>query len=223
MMPYVICLLAVLIPYNLVSAYDQHQQVFTHIYDHAIWGTNSNGEGFSGGGSLPQNCKSYIGFLQHFMQEYNITSVVDAGCGDWEFSRYIDWSGITYVGYDVVESVIQKNIEKFSNTNIHFRQGNILTLDLPPADLLLCKHVLQHLRNQDIIDFCKQLSKYKYCLITNEVNPKTLSSNNDDIAIGGGHKIDLSKAPFNIPGSSVLHFRIGTSVHQVFLVCNEDL
>jgi len=199
---------------------DEHERVFTWIYDTAVWGKNDQGEGFSGGGSRLANTGEYIAYLEKFMKDHNIKSVVDVGCGDWEFSRYIDWSGINYIGYDVVAHVIEKNRKSFGSSSIQFIHGNFLYVDLPEADLLLCKHVLQHLSNADIINFLKQLKKFKYCLITNEVNPETLSSLNPDIEIGGGRKVDLSKPPFNIFGEKVLSYRLGRPVHQVFLIDN---
>lgn len=197
-----------------------HEQVFTHIYNHAVWGRNDEGVGFSGGGSLIINTRQYITRLTQFMKEHAITSVVDAGCGDWEFSRYIDWTGIDYIGYDVVNHIIQKNQQRFGAPNIQFVHANFVTEDLPEADLLLCKHVLQHLPNRDIITFLKQIKKFKYCLITNEVYPQTLTSDNPDIEIGSCHKVDLSKPPFNIKGTKILNYNIEGGVHQVFLIDN---
>lgn len=203
-----------------------HQQVFTDIYTKGVWGSNDKGEGFSGGGSLLQNTKEYRAFLQQFMKTHSVRTVVDAGCGDWEFSRYIDWTGIQYLGFDVVAHVIQKDIERYGTSNIRFINANFLAIDLPAADLLICKHVLQHLSNQDIISFLPQLKKFKYCLITNQVDPDTLSGDNADTVVGGAHKIDLSKAPFNVAGKKVLTYciggpvRSGGSIHQVFLIDN---
>lgn len=202
------------------KAIDDHEKVFTSIYNQAIWGRNDEGQGFSGGGSLLSNTTAYIDLLVNFMETHNIRSVVDAGCGDWEFSKSINWDGIEYTGYDVVKHVIEKDRRLYGQSNIHFVHANFINTDLPPADLLLCKHVLQHLRNEDILKFLPQLKKFKYCLITNEVYPITLSSLNNNIAIGGGHKIDLSKPPFNIPGTKLLHYRIENGVHQVFFIDN---
>lgn len=199
---------------------DQHEQVFTHIYDHAVWGRNSEKVGFSGGGSLLKNARAYIDLLVPFMKEHNITSVVDAGCGDWEFSRFIDWTGIQYIGYDVVESVIEKNIKRYSSPNVTFIHANMLTEDLPPADLLLCKEVLQHLTNEDILSFLPQLKKYKYCLITNNVYTRTLSSDNPDCTMGQCRNIDLSQPPFNIKGKKLLNYKAYVGIHQVFLIDN---
>lgn len=199
---------------------DKHEKVFTEIYDKAIWGRNDQGVGFSGEGSLLLNTREYISFLEKFIKEYGITSVVDAGCGDWEFSRYVDWTGINYSGYDIVTQVIEKNKILFSSPTINFARANITTVDFPKADLLLCKEVLQHLPNEDILKFLQQIEKFKYCLITNEVDPKTLSSKNSDILIGRVHRVDLSCPPFNIEGKKVLNYTIGRGVHQVFLIDN---
>ena len=197
-----------------------HEHVFTEIYTNGVWGRNDRGEGFSGGGSLLQNTKKYIAFLEQFMRKHSIQTVVDAGCGDWEFSRYVDWRGVQYLGFDVVDHVIKKNRERFNAKNVNFVSGNFLAMDLPSADLLICKHVLQHLPNADILSFLPQLKKFKYCLITNEVDPQSLSSDDADISIGGGHKIDLSRPPFNIRGQKVLTYYIGGAAHQVFLIEN---
>ena len=84
---------------------------------------------------------------------HKIASVVDAGCGDWESTQALDWSGIDYRGYDIVGEVIAKNRKKYAAANIQFFAADILTEPLPPADLLICKHVLQHLPNRDVMKF----------------------------------------------------------------------
>lgn len=199
---------------------DEHERIFTDIYKNCIWGVNAAGEGFSGGGSLLENCRSYINLLQNVMLSFSIRTVVDAGCGDWEFSRHVDWSEVSYKGYDIVGAVIEKNRMQFSRPNIEFFQANFLKEPLPPADLLLCKHVLQHLTNQDIIEFIPKLKNYKYCLITNEIFISDVSNNNLDILIGGGRKVDLTKPPFNVKGTKLLTYHIGSSVHQVLFIDN---
>jgi len=204
----------------LADIQDHHEIVFTAIYNDAIWGRNDRGEGYSGGGSLWENAKIYIDFLQKFIKQYDIKTVVDAGCGDWECSRYIDWSQVQYMGYDVVAHIIKKDKERYGAPNISFIHGNFLTIDLPRADLLLSKHVLQHLSNEDILKFLPQLSKYKYCLITNAVDVDTLSSENVNIVTGGGQKIDLSRPPFNIFGIKILNYLAEGTMHQVFFIDN---
>lgn len=202
---------------------DLHEQKFTSIYQRGCWGRNAQGEGESGWGSKPDVCKEYMAFVQEFIREHAITSVVDAGCGDWLFSRYMDWTGVNYIGYDVVEWLITRNSATFANDHINFVHANFLKTDLPSADLLLCKDVFQHLCHADILGFIPQLKKFKYCLITNHVDAQSLSSGNFDSGIGEFHNIDITKAPFNLPGKAVLHYRVWNEVHQVVLIENKDL
>jgi hypothetical protein len=91
---------------------------------------------------------------------------------------------------------------------------------VPEADLLICKDVLQHLSNRDISIFLKKLSKFKYCLITNDVDPDTLSSYNQDIETGGYRTLDLRAYPFLVEAQSVLTYQSKTEVKQVLLIVN---
>jgi hypothetical protein len=82
--------------------------------------SQTNGVYGSGVGSLPINNIDYISFLRMFMERNDIRTVVDFGCGDWQFSRYIDWETVTYTGFDVVRAVIERNQSLFARDNISF-------------------------------------------------------------------------------------------------------
>lgn len=194
------------------------EEAFTEIYDLGIWGRNEKGEGTSGGGSSPQATELYRSFIERFIDHYNIQSVVDVGCGDWSFSQLINWENVNYMGYDVVKYLVEKNREKFTQSNIHFFHGDATTTDLPPADLLICKDVLQHLSNEDILSFIVQLPKFKYCLITNDVLPGTLTSSNPNIYSGSYREIDLTQPPFHLMGNIALIYIAGPNTKQVLMI-----
>src|SRR5882672_4828237 len=191
------------------------QQAFTDIYRQAIWGQNAQGAGRSGPGSTLRATLIYRTFLRQFMRDNDIRSVVDGGCGDWEFSQAIDWSGIDYKGFDIVESNITHHKEKHEKPNIQFFLGNLVELDLPPADLLICKHVLQHLPTRDVQIFLTQLTKYKHVLLTNSVNAKTMSAANSDSVVGGYRELDPTAPPFNLCGTKVLTYWDALHMQQV--------
>lgn len=199
------------------------ETAFTNIYKNKVWGTNEHGDGSSGGGSTLQQTTIYRNFLQNFLKAYDIKSVVDAGCGDWTFSRSMNWSGIDYIGVDVVKSVIDKNISFFEKPSVHFIHEDLLTAELPSADLLICKDVLQHLPNEAILKLISQFKKYKYCLITNDVDADIQSNNNFEIKIGQWRPIDLTCAPFFVDGVKLLSYRGNRSVRmkQVLFIRNE--
>jgi SAM-dependent methyltransferase len=195
-------------------------QIFSAIYENSVWGTNDQGEGHSGSGATMRATVVYRAYLQAFLREHQIRSVVDAGCGDWESTQAIDWTGVDYKGYDIVEAVITKDRARFSAPNIDFFVANVVDDNLPPADLLICKHVLQHLPNRDVIKFLRQLSKYKHTLLVNGVNPESFSAENRDIAVGEYRPLDPTKSPFGLTGKKVLTYWDGFHMHQVVHVHN---
>lgn len=189
------------------------EEVFTQIYSQGSW----DEKGFSASGSPIELMGDYVEFLQNFLDEYQIRSVVDVGCGDWAFSRYIDWSDIEYLGIDVVRYVVERNQNLFGGPSVSFMHGNAAAMELPKADLLICKDTFQHLSNQTIKQILRQMQKFKYCLFTDTVNPFTHSSMNRDIWDGGSHFLDLTKPPFNLKGKRVLLFS-SYSVKQTLLI-----
>src|SRR5271170_437160 len=95
-------------PPGLLGDTQNVRGVFETIYDKRVWG------GGSGIGSSPRMAGSYMNFLQAFLNNNAIRSVVDIGCGDWQFSQFINWGERTYLGIDVVASVIETNRRLFS-------------------------------------------------------------------------------------------------------------
>lgn len=197
-----------------------NEEVFTSVYTNAVWDRNEEGLGTSGPGSTLKTAQPYMEFLQKFLASNNIQSVADIGCGDWTFSKHVHWGDIQYTGYDVVKDVIEKNKIKFAKPTITFIHGDAVHLNLPSADLLLCKDVLQHLPLEDIQLFLTQLPKFKHCLITNDVD-YTLSSTNQQVQRGGYRTLDLTKPPFNLRGTKVLTYPAGNFIKQVLYIKNE--
>lgn len=194
------------------------EEVFSDIYAHSRWGTNGGDAATSGYGSTLDATQIYRTFLQRFLRDADIHSVVDAGCGDWEFSKEIDWRGIDYKGYDIVPAVIERDTAQYARPNIQFFVANIVDTELPPADLLIVKHVLQHLPNADVLKFLTQLPKYKHALLVDSVSPATLSGKNTDVAAGGFRELDVTKPPFAVKGAKLLTYWDGGNMQQVVYV-----
>lgn len=173
---------------------------FTQIYHHNVWQYGS------GEGSLPQHTAPYRRFLQRFLREKGIRSVVDLGCGDWQTARLIDWDGIDYLGIDVVAPLIEQNRRLYGRENIRFLAADITTCELPQADLGLIKDVFQHWPNQLILDFWPRLRCFRYALITNCILPITGETVNADIQPGEFRPLDLNAAPFNLGLKKVFEF-----------------
>lgn len=171
-------------------------RAFEAVYNEDRW---SHG---SGPGSLPSSTIEYRSFLERFIQENGVKTVTDLGCGDWQSSRYMNWSSVRYTGLDVVQSLIDENNKRYAAGNISFHLSRSLD-SLPGGDLLISKEVLQHLPNKLIAAYLDAISqRYKFALLTNSIAPG--SGVNSDIEAGGYRPLRLEAAPFHAPGAIVL-------------------
>src|ERR1700730_13724616 len=96
----------------------------------------------SGPGSLRKANISLIRFLEGFLAANLVRSMVDFGCGDWQFMSGVNLEGIRYLGFDIVDHVLEKNMRQFGSTAVVFGRTPSNLDDLPVADLLLVKDVL---------------------------------------------------------------------------------
>lgn len=185
---------------NQKSGRVNHKTIFNNIYRHNSWG------GGSGPGSTIANTVQYRWFIQNFVAMNAIKSVVDIGCGDWQFSQRINWNGIRYLGLDVSD-VVLSNTRRFAADGIEFREINAISDDLPSADLAIVKDVLQHWNNDDIIKFLPKLENFKTALITNGFPPNLRSAINKNISTGNVRPVDLRAPPFNLKGNYVFWYK----------------
>ena len=175
------------------------KQEFERIYAHNSWRHGS------GEGSLPIHTRGYISFLQRFLRDHRISSIVDFGCGDWQFSRLIDWGGADYCGYDIVGSVISANIRRFRNSRVSFYEIEPPFESLPSADLLIVKDVFQHWSDETIFTFLPVVARFRCALITNCVNPLGPTIN-QPIADGEFRYLDLRLPPFSVAAREAFSF-----------------
>lgn len=172
-------------------------EVFSKIYKEDLW------HGGSGAGSKLENVKEYVEILQKYIDKPEVKTVLDLGCGDWQFSKFLDLSSVSYLGVDVVESIIESNSTSYSASNIKFISRDITTYEVPKADLIICKDVLQHLCNKDVITILvKIITSSKFSLITNDFKPE--NTENKDIDNGDYRCLDLTLSPFYLDVVTIL-------------------
>jgi SAM-dependent methyltransferase len=186
--------------------------IFDFIYRKNAW------DGGSGPGSTEQATRQYRATLEQFLRANAIGSVIDVGCGDWQFSQLIDWGGALYTGYDVVPSLIEQHRQNFQRPNVAFEIMPENYDDLPDADLVLCKDVLQHLSLQHAEQLLAVLErKAKYLLITNCVVPEDRL--NIEIRDGYWRPLDIARAPF---ARQPVNLAVYTSKKMQLLVRDQD-
>ncbi len=152
------------------------EAVFTNIYENHLWGNNNNIEysGSSGDGSaLKHNKDTYIPFLQKFINDNNIKTVIDLGCGDFICGKvlYNDLD-ILYTGYDTYKKVIDYNSKHNSLPKYSFKHLDFYNFkeDIKNGDLCILKDVIMHWPLDNIytfLDYLVESKKFKYILLCN--------------------------------------------------------
>lgn len=203
-----------------------NERIFTEIYGKGLWGKGDSESPLSGDGSLPDKATPYVKFVRKVIENYGIKSVLDFGHGDWSMWRDYRFDGIDYVGVDIAKGLSEQVSQKYAAKKRKFFHSSRFEQNLPDADLLISKEVLQHLSNNDVIHELKRFTKFDNIIISNciysrrrllgklkhflqlrvriaslfkGINPLYPAEkllNNVDITSGGFRGIDLEDSPF---------------------------
>ena len=125
---------------------------FEEIYKKHLWGSYGGG---SGVGSAILYTQSVRLILRHAIDELNITSMLDAPCGSFNWMPLLLRNltkPVRYHGVDVVESLITNAKQKYSNeSNWEFSVCDFSAEDLPNGyDLIFSRDALQHLSYEKV-------------------------------------------------------------------------
>jgi SAM-dependent methyltransferase len=206
---------ALVLGYFAINAVNQRLSLtntFNHIYAEGMWGRDDRGKGTSGSGSTLEITREYRAYVEDFMKKHAVKSVVDAGCGDWSFSSAMDWGDASYLGVDIASDIVDADRKKYQRDKVRFQVGDI-TEELPAADLLISKDVLQHLSNRLVQKFIEnnlRKGKYKWVILTND-----RGSGNPDVRPGGYRAIDLAAPPFEVEGLVDLPIKFGKETTKI--------
>ena len=185
------------------------QKIFERIYEKGVWGKSKDltEPFYSGSGSHDDVIvMTYVKVVKEFLSELDKKpNVVDLGCGDFFVGSKVRNLCDNYIACDIVPKLIEFNKIKFSALNIDFRVLDLTKDELPSADIVFIRQVLQHLSNEQILNALPQLcSKYKYIVLTEHL-PNTINFQHNidkpsgpDIRAGIKSGIVLTSFPFNI-------------------------
>lgn len=171
------------------------KDIFRDIYEKNLWGS---AESISGTGSELIQTKHLILELNKLIDDYNINSILDLPCGDFNWMKHVKFKNINYIGADIVEKLVENNNLKYSNNdNIIFKNIDIIEDSLPHVDLIIVRDCFIHFSFKDIYKAIKNIkdSNSKYLLSTSFVDCLT----NEDIITGSYRKLNLLKPPFSFP------------------------
>lgn len=163
---------------------------FAEIYKHNQWGGNESKS--DPGSGLNQTVIIREG-IESIFKIYNIKSILDIPCGDFNWMKEVNLSGIRYIGADIVEDIIQDCSKKYSH---EFQVMDITLSDLPKVDLIFSRDCFVHLPYIDIHKSLENVrrSGSKYFLSTSFTHHINIEGK-----LGGWRPINLQSDPFNLP------------------------
>ncbi|MGD0156731.1 MAG: class I SAM-dependent methyltransferase [Terracidiphilus sp.] len=185
------------------------KQIFTKIYEEGTWGKagDPSQRFYSGSGSHDQSVVgTYVNGIRTYLSTFEARpSVVDLGCGDFHVGSQIRSLCARYIACDIVEPLIVFNKEKYRALDVDFRVLDITRDELPSADIVFVRQVLQHLSNKQILKALPQIScKYRYLVLTEHQPGTDVFVPNLDKAVGADFRakvnsgIILTRKPFNL-------------------------
>jgi glycosyltransferase involved in cell wall biosynthesis len=151
---------------------DNMEQIFTEIYRKNVWGHHLQRHKFTSGiASVEDTTREYRKVLNLFFNKNEIKTILDVGCGLWEF-EHKEFDNLKYIGVDCVAEVINFNRENYrEDENRKFITMDILdeNIEIGEYNLCLIKDVLTNLSNKNIIKLLqKVLVKCKYVILVHD-------------------------------------------------------
>jgi hypothetical protein len=151
-------------------------------------------------GSTLNNTETVRQVLPNLFEKYDITSVVDVPCGDFNWMRYVlqNSSRITnYIGLDIVPEIIHLNMKNYSASRIRFEQSNVITTQPPFGDVVIMRDCLIHFSFVDAAKALRNIKQSGARLFLSTTYPQV--TKNQDIVTGRWRPVNLETAPFNFP------------------------
>lgn len=156
---------------NLLHLYDFHK-VF-NFSSEKYWETRYSSSGNSGAGSYGRLAQFKADVINDFIKQKNIKNIIEFGVGDGNQLSLLNAKN--YLGFDVSETIVNKNIERFKNfSGYKFKLVNEFNDE--KADLVLSLDVIYHLVEDEVyFQYMENLFKAskRYIII--------YSSNKDEI------------------------------------------
>jgi hypothetical protein len=184
-------------PKTMSGNHSKARKIFNRIYASRAWGKDGRG---SGPGSRIDQTQETVSVLEYVILWLGVQSMLDAPCGgrEWQtpFVHYIHSKipSFRYLGLDVAEEPLAKNIDPLLPTRLH----DLTEEPLPTGyDLVLSRDALQHNSYEDIRRIllyfaCSDASYFLIGSYPNHPHP------NRNIQTGDYFSIDLNRSPFHM-------------------------
>jgi SAM-dependent methyltransferase len=176
------------------AAARRRSRVFRQIFRTNYWGSDSS---VSGPGSELAQTAIIRAALPALLARHGVRSILDAPCGDFNWMRDVDLTGVHYTGADIVPELIERNSAAYAAPDRQFVVCDLVEGDLPMADLILCRDCLVHLSYDEtrraLDNFRRSGATW---LLTTTF---TAARENREIVTGDWRPIMLERPPYGFP------------------------
>lgn len=152
---------------------------------------------------VPPAGEAYALCVENLLLDFPVRTLLDCACGEFGLPRLALFPGVRYLGLDHDARAIALNVERVREPALRFACADVLGMELPGADLLLCKDLLNHLPAEAILGLLRQVPRFRFALFVYRKG----SNEGREEALGGGscfEPLDLLRPPFSVRGTEVL-------------------
>lgn len=172
----------------------EHGAVFGRFFHDNVWGSH---ESVSGPGSSLWSTTEIRIRLPHVLRELGVRSLLDAGCGDFNWMRDVPLD-VDYVGCDVVPELIAQNTQRYANPRRRFECLDFTTAPLPTSDLILCRDCFGHFPFAVIAATLANFKRTPATYLLATTFP-TCATNVDIGLVGDWRPLNLEQPPVLLP------------------------
>ncbi|WP_126284853.1 class I SAM-dependent methyltransferase [Burkholderia stagnalis] len=124
---------------------NERAEFFTRVYRENLW----NGlESRSGQGSDQWFTKKLAEGLPDALRKLGVSRLLDLPCGDFNWMKSVDLTGVDYIGGDIVPDMIEVNNVNYGSPSRQFVVLDIATSMLPSADMIFVRDCFIHFSNE---------------------------------------------------------------------------
>jgi SAM-dependent methyltransferase len=155
-------------------------------------------ESVSGPGSGAVRTAAFRDEIPPLLRDLRATSLLDVGCGDFNWMRLVELPVERYLGVDVVPELVQQNARRHADMKHAFVLADFTRAELPRMDVILCRDCLVHFAFDDVRAALRNFARSGagWLLTTTFVDRQR---ENVDIETGGWRPLNLELPPFNFP------------------------
>lgn len=182
-------------------------ETFDAVYRENAWGGT---ESRSGPGSSMEATTNVRFWLQRMYESLSFDSVLDIGCGESTWWPWPKGFGPRYLGLDVSEEALSRNPWRRHESTARGHQAALVMpreADLEPADMVILRHVIQHLPIEEGSKLLERVPRPTWLLATTYIqgtHREGFDLSLDTVARGGGYFPDMTAPVFRLGQPQVL-------------------